>query len=100
MNPARPLMRYNGKPSFAERTKSPMKSMKYPFVDGGRPLASASMLSLSNGSNSTWPHKASMPLGKPARCGILMIRGVSPILREYCRMSSSASLAPKKAGSK
>ena len=39
-------------------------------------------------------------IGETGRCGILVIRGVSPMLREYCRMSSSASLAPKKAGSR
>jgi hypothetical protein len=53
----------------------PMKSMKYPFVVGRRPSASAFMLSSSSGSNSTLPHDASMPVGKPARCGILVIRG-------------------------
>jgi len=72
-----------GKPSLAERAKLPMKSMKYPFVFGRRPLASALMLALSSGSNSNLPHEASMPFGKPARCGILVIRGDSPILREY-----------------
>jgi hypothetical protein len=69
------------------RAKLPMKSTKYPFVIGRRRSASAFMLSESSGSNSTLPHEASMPFGRLARCGILVIRGDAPILREYleCR---------------
>src|SRR5262249_40317301 len=69
-----------GKPSLAERAKLPMKSIKYPFF-GLLPSANVLMLSLSRGSNVTFPQLASTPSGNPRRGGSLFIWAVSPIFR-------------------